>query len=171
VSYRPLNILAASAAAFGVAAAANAQAPAATAPAPKPIARTAIIAEINANYKAVDTNNDGAVTVAEISAAQTRAQQSGQALFVKRRSEVFTRLDTNKDGQLSAAEFNAGSPVPQPRRADPAQLLGQMDGNKDQKVTATEFGATTLANFDRVDLNRDGSVSVDEQQKAMAANR
>ena len=63
--YRPLLILSAGIAALGVGAAASAQAPAA-APGPKPVARTELVREINANYKAVDTNGDGAVTAAEI---------------------------------------------------------------------------------------------------------
>ncbi len=167
--YRPLLILSASVAALGVGTAASAQAPAAGAA--KPVARTDLVREITANYKEVDTNNDGAVTSAEIAAAQSRGYQSAEAQFVKRRAEVFAKLDTNKDGQLSAAEFNAGSPVPQRRRVDPAQVLGQLDANKDQKVTVAEFGATTLATFDRVDLNRDGIASLDEQQKARAASR
>lgn len=165
--YRPLLILSASIAPLGIGAAANAQAPAAATA--KPVARTDLVREITANYKEADTNNDGAITAAEIAAAQTRGYQSAEAQFVKRRGEVFGKLDTNKDGQLSAAEFNAGSPVPQRRQTDPAQLLGQLDANKDQKVTVAEFGATTLANFDRVDLNRDGIVSLDEQQKARAS--
>jgi len=68
---------------------------------------------------------------------------------------------------LSAAEFNAGSPLPQARRVDPAQALGQLDANKDKKLTLAEFGAMTLANFDRADTNRDGTVSIDEQKAAV----
>ena len=50
-------------------------------------------------------------------------------------------------------------------------MLGQLDANKDKKVTVAEFGAAPLANFDRVDANRDGTASVDEQQKARPASR
>ena len=164
MSYRSLIVLTAGAAAFG--SAAIAQAPAA----PKPIPRAEVVRQINANFKSVDTNGDGGVTVAEVAAAQDRGVKAAEAQFIKRRDEAFRRFDTNKDGQLSAAEFNAGSPLPQAKRADPAQALGEMDANKDKKLNATEFGATTLANFDRADTNRDGVISVDEQ-KAFAAKR
>jgi Ca2+-binding EF-hand superfamily protein len=165
VSYRSLIVLAGGATAFGTAA--IAQAPAA-APANKPIPRAEVVRQINANFKQVDTNGDGGVTAAEISAAQDRGVKAAEAEFVKRRAEAFRRFDTNKDGQLSTAEFNAGSPLPQAKRADPAQALSQMDANKDKKLNVTEFGAQTLANFDRADTNRDGTVSVEEQKAAIA---
>ena len=164
MSHRSLIVLA-GAATFGTAA--IAQAPAG-APAPKPIPRAEVVRQINANFKNVDTNGDGGVTVAEVSAAQDRGVKAAEAEFVKRRAEAFRRSDTNKDGQLSAAEFNAGSPLPQARRVDPAQALGQMDANKDKKLTPAEFGSQTLAQFDRADTNRDGTVSVDEQKAALA---
>ena len=170
--YRPLLTLSAAIVALGTGAVAGAQAPAAAAAAaPKPVPRTELVREINANYKAVDTNGDGAVTSAEIAAAQSRVQKEADALFIKRRGEAFAKLDTNKDGQLSAPEFNAGAPVPQRNLPAPAQVLGQLDTNKDQKVTVAEFSAAPLANFDRVDANRDGTASVDEQQKARAPQR
>jgi len=177
VSYHPLIILGASIAALSIAPAANAQAstPAAktspTASGPKPIARAAIVQELNANYKNVDTNGDGVVTTAEIAAAQTRAQQSMSARYAKRLDQTFSNLDTNKDGQLSPAEFKAGSPMPQRPQPDPVRLLGEMDANKDLKITLAEFGAPTLANFDRIDTNHDGVVTPDEAQKARAPAR
>ena len=165
--YRPLLTLSAATAALAIGAAASAQAPAASS-GPKPVARTELAREINANYKAVDTNGDGAVTSTEIAAAQARVQKETDALYIKRRGETFAKLDTNKDGQLSAAEFNAGAPVPQRTLPAPATVLGQLDANKDQKVTLAEFGAVPLSNFDKVDTNHDGTASVDEQQKARA---
>ena len=163
-----LFVIAASLAAVGIAPAANAQASASGA---KPIARADLVRELTANYKNVDTNGDGAVVVSEIQAAEDRAQRALDAAYAKRRDAAFQKLDTNKDGQLSVAEFNAGSQPPHIQRAAPATILQQLDSNKDQKISSAEFGAITLANFDRVDLNHDGIVSLDEQQKARAARR
>jgi len=177
VPNRPLSVLLASIAAVSISSAASAQA-STQAPAAKPVApaqrtftRTEIVQDLNANYKAVDTNGDGAITTAEIAAAQAKARQAAAALYTKRIDETFRKLDTNKDGQLGLAEFKAGSPMPQRPNPDPARVLGEMDSNKDQKVTLTEFGAPTLANFDRVDTNRDGIVSPAETQAARAARK
>jgi Ca2+-binding EF-hand superfamily protein len=184
VPNRYIIILAASVAAVAIGPAANAQAstppkaPAAqarpAAPAArtlKPIVRADILRELNANYKAIDVNGDGALVQSELEAVQARVQQNANAQFAKRREGVFRQLDTNKDGQLSQADFNAGSPPPRLRDPAPAAFMQQMDSNKDQKLSPAEFGATTLANFDRLDLNRDGIVSVEERQKARTARK
>jgi hypothetical protein len=185
VSNRSLYFLGAAIAAIGINPAAHAQAstpprapaaqakpaaPAARA-APKPVSRADIVRDINANYKAMDTNSDGGVDAAEIQAAQARAQQVINTQFAKRRNVAFKQLDTNKDGQLSPAEFNAGSPPPRLKRAAPAAYIQQLDSDKDQKISPVEFAATRLANFDQIDANRDGVASLDELQKARAAQR
>ena len=174
MSNRPLSVLLAAAAVIGFGTAAYAQATSGAKPtpaAPKPIARADIVQELGANYKAVDTNGDGAVTSAEIAAAQARARQEAAALHTQRLDETFTKLDTNKDGQLSKAEFTAGSPAPQRPLTDPAKVISELDSNKDQKVSLTEFSSTPLANFDRVDINHDGIVTPDEAQKARGTGR
>ena len=177
---RPIYVIVATLAAIGVAPVANAQAAPsttaqarpATAPAaraPRPVSRTDLIRNLDANYKRLDANGDGSVTQPEILAAQGHAEQSVEAMLVKRRADTFARFDTNKDGQLCAAEFNAASPIPQRPKSDPAKALAQLDSNKDQKVSAAEFRGPPLANFDKLDLNRDGTISLDEQKKARPA--
>jgi hypothetical protein len=143
----------------------------AAAPAPKPIPRAQIVRQYSANYKQLDANGDGAVVEAEIQEAQGRAQQLAMAEFAKRREAAFKQLDTNKDGQLSAAEFNAGTPTPRLRPPPPSSVVQKLDADKDRKITEAEFTATTLAEFDKVDLNRDGIFSVEEQQKARASKK
>ena len=171
MSHRSLFIAGAAIAAIIVSSAAYAQAPRPAAAQAKPVARTEVIRQLNANYKRLDSNGDGAVVAAEIQAAQGRATQAITAQFVARRNAAFKQLDTNKDGQLSPAEFNAGSPPPQLRPPAPATIIQGLDANKDQKVSPAEFSATRLANFDRVDTNRDGVASVEEQQKAQATRK
>lgn len=166
---RPIHVIVAGLAAIGVAPVANAQTAPSTAGQARPVSRTDFIRDLDANYKRVDANGDGSVTPPELVTAQARSEQAIDAMMVKRRAEMFTKFDTNKDGQLSVAEFNAATPIPQRPKADPAQALAQLDSNKDQKVSATEFRAPALANFDKLDLNRDGTISLDEQQKARTA--
>jgi hypothetical protein len=138
---------------------------------PKPIARADLVREHGADYKRLDANGDGAVIAAEIQAAQGRAQERAVAQFNQRREATFKQLDTNKDGQLSRAEFNAGAPAPRLRPPAPAIVIQRLDANKDQRVSEAEFSASTLTQFDRVDLNRDGIFSIDEQQKARATKK
>lgn len=178
MSNRPLRIIAAGFAAISLAPVAGARASAPTTPAlarpaappaaraPRPVTRAEMVRDLDANYKRLDVNNDGDVTQSEIRAAQARAEQTVEAQIVKRRADGFVRLDTNKDGQLSLAEFNAAAPIAPRHKADPSQVVQRMDANNDQKVSIAEFRAPSLATFDKMDLNGDGTVSIDEQLKS-----
>jgi Ca2+-binding EF-hand superfamily protein len=177
VSHRPLHILIAGFAAISVAPVANAQAStpavktaqAAPARTPQPVSRITFVHGLDENFKKVDANGDGAITQSEIQAAQARSEQAVDAMLAKRRTDTFAKLDTNKDGVLSPAEFNAAMPIGNRPRADSAQALAKLDTNKDKKVSPAEFRAPPLANFDKMDLNHDGTISVDEQKKAQTA--
>nr|WP_283938041.1 EF-hand domain-containing protein [Sphingomonas caseinilyticus] len=117
--------------------------------------------QIDASFKRLDANSDKSLNTAEIEAAQKRQVAEAQGVINQKLEAEFTKLDGNKDGQLSLAEFKAAAPTP--KAAPPSELLGQLDKNKDGKVTADEFRAGPLANFDRVDTNRDGTISEAEK--------
>lgn len=130
----------------------------AQAAAPPALTRTAVAANVDAEFKKIDTDKDGQASKAEIEAAQLSAiKMRVQA----RNKALFTLLDTDKNGQISTAEFNnlpAGAPRP-----DASNLL-RFDANKDGKMSSAEHSKATFANFDRMDANKDGTVSVAEMQ-------
>ena len=130
----------------------------------QPLTKAQFAAQLDANFKSVDSNGDKILSAAEIEAAQSRAAAQAQANIAKRLETEFNRLDANKDGQLSPAEFKAGAPVP--RVTPAAQMLQQFDRNKNGKVEQEEFRAVPLANFDRIDTNKDGTISIEEQGAA-----
>ena len=141
-------------------------APAATA---KPVTRVMFTKDIDSSFQRVDANKDGFVTQTEIAAAEARAQATVQAQFTVRRKQAFDRLDANKDGQVSFAEFAAGSPGPK-LATNGQQALVQLDTNKDGRVTLVEFRVPAMRRFERIDANRDGTATVEEQRK-LAGNR
>jgi Ca2+-binding EF-hand superfamily protein len=146
---------------------ANAQAVPASpgaAAASQPLTRARLSEQLDANFKALDTNGDKALNAAEIEAAQQKSVAQTKAAIGQRLDAEFAKLDSNKDGQLSLTEFKAAAPTP--RVAPATELLGQFDRNKDGKVAADEYRATPLANFDRIDTNKDGTVSAEEQAAA-----
>jgi Ca2+-binding EF-hand superfamily protein len=125
--------------------------------------------QLDSSFARLDSNSDKSLNTAEIEAAQKRQVAEAQGVIGKRLEAEFARLDGNKDGQLSLAEFKAAAPTP--KTAAPAELLGQLDKNKDGKVTQDEFRATPLANFDRIDTNKDGSISDAEKSAATRQQR
>jgi hypothetical protein len=141
-----------------VAAGAAAQGPP---PSAQPVPRAAFLATMDAEFRKLDSDRNGIATRAEIEqslrgAAALAAQQ--------RKAALFRQLDSDKNGQLSPGEFaglNLGTPA-----ADAAPVMAQADLNKDQQVTLVEYRTAKLANFDRIDADKDGIVSAAEMKAA-----
>ena len=136
--------------------AASAQAPGG----PRPITRSTFIATMDGEYGKLDTNRDKIVTRNEIDAQQRRiaeAKVAGEARV------IFKRLDTDGNGQISPQEFVAAN-LARLKQPDGSQVMQRLDTNRDQKVSVVEYRILTLANFDRLDADRDGVLTVAEQR-------
>jgi hypothetical protein len=150
-------ILACAAAALGTAAAAQT--------APKSITRTDYLKGVDSHFNAADTNHDGFVSKAELVVQQQRELDQAKARLNQQLQAKFNQLDTNKDGKLTLQEFlGAAPPLRVGENAD--QLMQRLDTNHDGKMSAEEFRAPELAKFNKVDANRDGTVTPQEAQAA-----
>jgi Ca2+-binding EF-hand superfamily protein len=126
---------------------------------PKPIARAQFIVSMDSEFRKVDADKNGQLTAAEIEQSQKlQAVASAQA----RNRTQFTELDTDRNGQLSPAEFAKLAPPPVAANAQP--VLAKMDGNRDGQVSLVEYRIATLANFDRLDADRNGTVTPAEMK-------
>lgn len=135
-------------------------------PPPPPISllRTDFIRLMDADFRKRDLDGNGKATRAEVEeftkrAANTQAQEQNRALF--------QRLDTDRNGILNTAEFAAL--IPAPKFIDVSSEMARFDGNRDQIISLVEYRTTTLANFDRMDADKDGILSASELSKMTAS--
>lgn len=135
--------------------------PASNAPADVPdVARSSFIQAMDADYRRRDLNGDGKVTRSEVEQyertnALAQAQASNRALFLS--------LDTDRNGALSQDEFSAM--VKAPTFIDASPIMQRFDQNKDQIITLVEYRTATLANFDRLDTDKDGILTSKEAKE------
>jgi Ca2+-binding EF-hand superfamily protein len=113
--------------------------------------------------------------------AQTKAPANPtlpRAQFIADMDNEFRKMDADKNGQLTRAEieqYQKLQAMAQGRsrnRALFAQLdaangqpmIARMDGNRDSQVSLVEHRAATVANFDRLDADKDGIVTAAEMK-------
>ena len=100
---------------------------------------------MHGGLEGADANNDGNITREE---------------FLARPMQMFARLDANNDGVISAGE--------RPQRGERRGSEGRRhaDANNDGQISQAEFAARGAARFERLDVNRDGSVTREEADAA-----
>jgi Ca2+-binding EF-hand superfamily protein len=117
-------------------------------------------------FRKTDVNKDGQLTRPEVEIAQRDAALSQMR---NRNRALFGRLDTDRNGQISPSEFAQLTGAPRPANGQP--LMVQMDGNKDQKISIIEHRTAKLANFDKLDTDKDSVISPAELRAAGIAKR
>lgn len=130
---------------------------------PADLDRTDFIRAMDAEYRKRDINGDGTLYRSEIEQFELRVATA------KARAEnekLFIRLDLDRNGSLSFNEFAAMVQIP--TFVDVSPFMKRFDENKDQQVSLIEYRSATLKNFDLLDKNKDGVVSVDEANETPA---
>ncbi len=124
-----------------------------------PLARAQFITDMDSEFRKMDADKNGQLTKTEIEQYQ-KLQAVAQA--AARNKALFTQLDTDKSGQLSKAEFaKIATPAP---AANAQPILASRDVNRDGQVSLVEHRTATLANFDRLDSDKDGIVTPAEMK-------
>ena len=91
-----------------------------------------------------DKNRDGAITIEEFGALQSR---------------IFAKLDQDRDGSLSMPEFSRQEGRRNERRA--AGFV-RLDQDRNNRLSQAEFSLMAPIMFERMDGNRDGRLTAEE---------
>ncbi len=146
--------------------------------------RQQVIDRVDQRFAALDANRDGRVTPEEM-------RQHGEQRRAERSERAFGRLDANNDGNISRAEWDQARAQRAQRMSDRRAQAGQgeragrpqgmrgMRGLRGMRaahgarmfgeqgyITQEQMRERALARFDRLDLNRDGTVTAAERQQA-----
>jgi hypothetical protein len=132
----------------------------------QPVTRAVFIQNLDNAFAGVDTNKDGFADRAEIEASEAKALAARKANVLSERERAFKTLDKDNSGTLTLAEFNAVAAAQPLPRADASQELARLDTNKDGRISREENRAIAVAQFDRADANRDGTVTPAEAAAA-----
>lgn len=134
-----------------------------------PKTRAEVEAKVKEHFAAMDANKDGSVTVEERAAGR-------QAKMAEMKDAHFKAMDTNADGSISRAEFDAGHAA----TAGAHRGMGHKGGGRggarrdtdgNGKLTLAEALAGPLARFDRIDTDKDGTISDAERDAARDARK
>jgi Ca2+-binding EF-hand superfamily protein len=132
----------------------------------QPIPRTQFIADMDTQFRKMDADKNGLLSRVEIEQFQKlTAIAEAQA----RNRALFAQLDADRNGQLSPAEFSKVTAPSPPANATP--MLSREDGNRDGQISLVEHRTATLANFDRLDADKDGIVTPAEMKAGGIAAR
>jgi Ca2+-binding EF-hand superfamily protein len=108
------------------------------------------------HFKLMDANGDGKIT---------RAEHATGA------KKMFEQIDANRDGTVTASEMDAAmakqGAKPASDDKSSAEKIAVIDKNKDGKLTAAEHATGSEEMFDKMDTNRDGSISKQECDAGM----
>ena len=131
------------------------------------VTRDQAVAQADQRFARMDANRDGRVTADERSQVRLGRRADRQA-------QLFARLDTDRNGSLSQAEFAARQALRAERRAERGERRGNRRGMRAERrqarllgadgvITRDEFRARAAQRFERLDANRDGTVTLAER--------
>jgi Ca2+-binding EF-hand superfamily protein len=142
------------------------------------VTRQQVIERTDQRFARLDLNSDGRATREE--ARQAAQQRREQAM-----ARQFERLDANRDGSISRAEFVQARSERREQRAERGErgpragmrgmrhrgpggagMRGERLFGEQGFVTREQMRERALARFDRIDANRDGTLTAAERQQA-----
>lgn len=140
-----------------------------------PIARDAMMAKVDQRFARIDTNGDGAIDTAEMTAHReamkaARAERLA-AMSEEDRAALQARMEERRAAmkERRAQRIAAGEAAPEQRRK--GGWLARLDTDADGLITKEEFAARAVQRFQRLDTDGDGILTPEERAAGRRAAR
>ncbi len=153
----------------------------------KDMTRAEMQAMVKDHFAAADANKDGAITKEEVKARH-------EARRAERMDAHFKKMDADGNGSISREEFDAGHAARHGKMADSGgesqptmkmrhggrhgmamgmhgKMFDMADANKDGKVTLAEAQSAAMTHFDKVDGDRNGTITPAERMDFWKAKK
>lgn len=140
------------------------------------VTRQQVIERADERFARIDLNNDGRATAEE-------ARQAHEQRRAERAGRMFDRIDVDHDGNVSRAEFDQVRGQRAERRAGDGGGHGRRHGRRGMHgmrgghaamfgeqgfVTRDQMRERAVERFDRLDANRDGTLTAEERRQGRA---
>ncbi len=142
------------------------------------LTRAEAVARADQAFVRIDANRDGRVTRAELRQSRQErraARGGGRGEHAEARGDraerLFQRLDRNGDGSVTREEVRQAQAQRGERRAARQQARGPNLLPQQGFLTQAQWRERALQRFERLDLNRDGTVTREERRQARQASR
>ena len=136
-----------------------------------PMARADTLAKVEARFAKIDTNSDGVIDAAEMTAhreAKRAARAEKIAAMTDEQKAKFQERRAAMKERWAKRAASTDAPAVKRSRGD---RMARIDMDGDGRITAAEFAAPAMQRFDKMDANSDGIVTPDERKAARAARR
>lgn len=133
----------------------------------QPTARADVLAKANERFDRIDTNNDGMIDAAEMTAHREAMKERMAERMAARQANATDEQKARwqeKRGERKGRWVARGS-------GERGDWFARMDANNDGMISREEFTAPALRMFDRADANGDGIVTPEERAAAREARR
>ncbi len=113
-------------------------------------------------FKKIDSTGKGYITESDLASAivnfSTEGKSLSQSEATAQAKDAIQKMDTNQDGKVTQSEFTAAAPKPSAQGGPPPGGGGPPSGSKPDSDNASSIS------FDLADTNKDGTVTLVEQQ-------
>ncbi len=126
-----------------------------------------VMARVSEKFVKFDNNGDGLITLDELPKVMPVPEHK-QNMQNKLKQEMLDRLREKGLSEEEIAKKVAKMDKRMQGRTPPTRIefMNKHDQNKDEAIDLSEFGSRMIKKFKKMDVNGDGSVTVDELKTA-----